>query len=417
MPPSGYTCEPLTRLFGVTVAGGLSSENRVFAALLGERGDRYGALVAVHEESGAEAGIAQQFAMLAETPTVALDTGWRPNFRASRYHLDRAQVMVRFHRRLDRVMAVAEPFDPDVVYSSQQHYDCRAASRVAQSLEAPQIVHLHYTVGPWLRRFVFGRLRTTDHVVAVSDFIRRQAIRHGVPESRVTTIHNTVPTYLPPDAGRTQELRDKLGLSADQYVFGLVGRLAPEKGHLDAIDAFERVLLQRDDVSLVLVGKGHLERKIRARACSSRAAKRIAIAGERSDVPELLSVFDALVHPATQEPFGLSVLEAMAAALPVVAYADGALLELVEDGVSGLLVPHGDVGALAEAMRALRDDAAMGRELGAAAARRVASDFAPADAGAKFGDLVTSLSNGGTVRRPRRQAVGLIRGWRSSSSS
>ena len=229
-------------------------------------------------------------------------------------------------------------------------------------------------------------------MVAVSDFIREQAIRHGVSEGRVTTIHNSVPTYIPPDAGRTQELRHELGLAEDLYVFGLVGRLDPGKGHLDAIAALERVLVHRDDVSLVLLGQGRLERKIRARARSSLASERIVIAGERSDVPELLSVFDALVHPATQEPFGLSVLEAMAAALPVVAYADGGLLELVEDGVSGLLVAHGDVGALARAMLTLRDDAALGRELGAAAARRAASDFAPSDAGARFADLVTSMS-------------------------
>ncbi len=113
--------------------------------------------------------------------------------------------------------------------------------------------------------------------------------------------------------------------------------------------------------------------------------------GQRSDVPELLSVFDALVHPATQDPCPLAVLEAMAAALPVVAYADGGVPELVEAGTSGLLVAHGDVGALADAMLALREDAAMGRELGATAARRVAMNFAPVDAGARFADLVTSI--------------------------
>ena len=109
-------------------------------------------------------------------------------------------------------------------------------------------------------------------------------------------------------------------------------------------------------------------------------------------MPELLSVFDALVHPATQDPCPLAVLEAMAASLPVVAYADGGVPELVASGETGLLVGHGDTACLAEAMLSLRDDVAKGCELGAAGAKRVASDFAPADAGAKFADLVASIT-------------------------
>ena len=139
---------PMTRLFGITVAGGLSSENRVFARLLSERGDRYDALVVVHDESGAEAVIADHFAGLAKTPTVPIDTGWRPNRWTHRGNPGRAPVALRYRRRLDRIIAAADGFEPGAVYSSQQHYDCRAASKVARSLAVPQIVHLHYTVGP-----------------------------------------------------------------------------------------------------------------------------------------------------------------------------------------------------------------------------------------------------------------------------
>jgi glycosyltransferase involved in cell wall biosynthesis len=382
----------VTRLFGITVAGGLSSENRVFARLLSERGDRYDALVVVHEQNGAGAGVADDFAALADSATIPLDTGWRPNPWSRRGNPGRAPVALRYRHRVDRITAAADRFEAGAIYSSQQHYDCLAASKVARSLGAPQIVHLHYTVGPWLRRVVLKQLRTTDRVVAVSNFVRQQAIRHGVPEHRITTIHNPVSAYVAPDAATTRALRGELGLADAQYVFGLVGRFDPGKGHLDAIAAFERVASQRDDVALVLVGSGRIERKIGARARHSPVADRIVTTGQRSDVPELLSVFNALVHPATQDPCPLAVLEAMAAALPVVAYDDGGLPELVESGTSGILVDHGDVGALAEAMLALRDDEAMGCELGAAAAKRVASDFAPADAGASFADLVTSIA-------------------------
>jgi glycosyltransferase involved in cell wall biosynthesis len=382
----------VTSLLGITVTGGLSSENRVFARLLSERADRYRALVVVHDAGGADAGVADQFAELAKSPTVPLDTGWRQNQQAYRGNPFRASVALRYRQRLDRIIAAADRFGPSAVYSSQQHYDCRAASKVARSLAIPQILHLHYNIGPWLRRVVLQQLRTTDRVVAVSDFIRWQAINHGVPEHRVTTIHNTMPTYVRPDLGSTQALRRELGLADDQYVFGLVGRFDPGKGHLDAVAAFEKVARRRDDAVLVLVGTGRIEGKILTRVRSSPVADRIVITGQRSDVPALLSVFDALVHPASQDPCPLAVLEAMAAALPVVAYADGGVPELVEGGTTGLLVGHGEVDALAEAMFALHDDVAMGHKLGTAGARRVASVFSPATAGARFADLVTSIS-------------------------
>ena len=88
----------------------------------------------------------------------------------------------------------------------------------------------------------------------------------------------------------------------------------------------------------------------------------------------------------------MAVLEAMAAGLPVIAYADGGVPELVVSGTTGLLVDPGDVHALAEAMLELRDAESRGCELGKAGARRVASAFAPADAGARFADLVASIS-------------------------
>jgi glycosyltransferase involved in cell wall biosynthesis len=379
----------MTRFFGITVVGGLSSENRVFGRLLAERRDRYESLVAVHDESDSQDSRAEAFGELAHTPIVPVDTGWRPNPRSHRFSPFRAGVVLRFRRRIERVQAVAEPFAPDVVYSSQQHYDCLAASTVARSLDVPQIVHLHYNVGPWLRRSVLEQLRITDRVVAVSDFIRAQAILHGMQEQRVTTIHNTVPAYVPPDPAITEARRAELGLNGS-FVFGVVARLDPGKGHLDAIGAFERVAARDHDVRLAIVGSGRIEGKVRARSRRSPVADRIVVTGQRSDVPDLLSTFDALLHPATEDPCPLAVLEAMAAGLPVVGYADGGLPELVDER-TGILVERGRVADLADAMIAVRCDEERARDLGAAAVERVASDFSPAHAGAQFADLVTSM--------------------------
>jgi glycosyltransferase involved in cell wall biosynthesis len=381
----------VTRLVGVAVVGGLGSENQVFARLLRERGDDYDALVVAHRSDTAPGCEAEQLGELAACPVIALDTGWRPTRWSRRGDPGRVPVAVRYRRRLGRVVAAAAEFEPTVVYSSQQHYDCRAASAIASSLGVPQILHLHYTVGPWLRHSVLERLRTTDRIVTVSDFIREQVLGHGVPEERVTTIRNTVPAYVAPDPAVSARLRRELGVAEGDYVYGMVGRLDPGKGHLDAIAAFEQVAVDHPDAVLVMVGSGRIEERVLERARTSPASSRILATGQRSDVPDLLSVFDALVHPASQDPCPLAVLEAMAAALPVIGYDDGGVPELVDSGRTGLLVEHGRVDSLAAALATLIDDRSLSREYGTAAAGRVATEFAPAGAGERFAGLVTAL--------------------------
>jgi len=114
--------------------------------------------------------------------------------------------------------------------------------------------------------------------------------------------------------------------------------------------------------------------------------------GQRPDVPDLLAVFDVLVHPATADPCPLAVLEAMAAGLPVVAYDNGGLPEMIDHAVTGLLVGHRRRDELADALSALHDEPDIGRELGAAAARRLLVERTPEQAGGRFAEIVTSLA-------------------------
>ena len=386
----------LTRLLGVHIAHGVTSETMVFASLLAERGARYESCVLMHEESGRPADI-ERFAALAHTEIATLDTGWRPNLAGSRLRPGRARVAIQYLSRIDASIAAGVRFNPDVVYSSQQHYDCRTATRSAASLEIPQIIHLHYIIGPWLRRLVVNRLRTADHVVAVSDFIRGQAIDHGVAEDRVTTIHNTICPFQRPDGATVDAFRRQHRIPSDAFVYGMVSRLDPGKGHMDALAAFDRVAADDAGVWLVIAGSGRHDAKIRSAAGLSSAADRIVFLGQRRDVPVILGAFDVFVHPAVADPCPLAVLEAMAAGLPIIGYADGGVPELVQDGESGLLARQGDVVDLTGLFALLRKDADMAVSFGRGAAERVAHHFRPERAGTAFAELVTSI--GATGRR------------------
>lgn len=378
----------VTKLLGVIIANGLSSENRVFATLLGAHDDQYDARVLMHQRTGDTA--ADRFAELSGCTTAGMDTGWRPSPYLRRGNPMRASVAVRYARSMNALTEDARRFAPDVVYSSQQHVDCRAATRIADRIEIPQIIHLHYNVGPWLRRIVLKQLRSADHVVAVSEFIRKQAISHGVAEDRVTTIHNAVAPFPPPDARRTESMRAELGLPTDVFTFGMVSRIDKFKGHLDAIDAFERFAVSHRDARLVIVGSGRIVGQVRARVERSPISDQILLTGFRTDVPDLLPVFDALVHPAIEDPCPLAVLEAMAAGLPVVGYDDGGVSELVIDGLTGALVDRRAIGQLSEAMHARYTDHEGSRRLGSAGRHRLTTWFTPQRAGRQFADIMMS---------------------------
>jgi glycosyltransferase involved in cell wall biosynthesis len=292
------------------------------------------------------------------------------------------------------MVAIAKDFRPDVIYSSQQHWDCLAATYIAKRLDKPQIIHLHYNIGPWLRRQPMNRLLTCDRVVTVSEFIRQDALLHGCTQDQVVTVFNAAPILPPAPAGAREAIRAELGIPVDALVIGNVSRLDPGKGHIDIIDAFDVVADRHRNAWLVIVGGGTIEDDLVEHARSKSMANRIVFTGRRSDVPSLLSAFDIFVHPSYKEPCGLAVMEASLASLPVVAYADGGITEIVEDGVTGLLAATGDVEELASHMAELITNEGCRERLGRAGQSWITSNFQPEKAGSLFADVVTGLAEG-----------------------
>jgi glycosyltransferase involved in cell wall biosynthesis len=380
------------RLFGLQVANGYSSEAAVFARLLGARGNAYEAQVLFHDD-GNSGDDANRFEALARCEVVRFDTGWRRNPGVSRLRPGRLAVAATYVWRVRRVVALARQFAPTVIYSPQQHYDCRAASYISHRLHVPQIIHLHYNVGSWLTRFALNRLRTCEHVIAVSDFTRNEALRHGVAPERITTVRSALEVPPPIDSRAAAAARQSLGIPLDAYVIGMVSRLDPSKGHTDSISAFSAMAAEREDAWLVIVGKGRDEADIHDHAVRSVAARRIVFAGYRSDVPELLGSFNAFLHPSRNEPFGMAILEALAAGLPVVAYDEGGVPEIITSGCDGILVAPGDVRALSEALVSLYEHPALATRLATAARAKVARSFRPEDAARRFADVVGTTSD------------------------
>jgi len=208
--------------------------------------------------------------------------------------------------------------------------------------------------------------------------------------SRHYTIYNAVDapaiTKAVSGADRTA-LRLQLGLGNGPVV-GIVGRLRWEKGQALLFDAFSIVLEQFPDAQLLIVGDGPDRLSLEQRAKSLGIVNSIFWLGQKSpeEVYRLFSIMDIVAVPSVFEGFGLVAAEAMAAGLPVVASNVGGLTEVIEDGITGVLVPPGDCGAMATAITALLDSHGKADQMGKKGLQRVRAHFSVA----KFSQAILS---------------------------
>ena len=186
----------------------------------------------------------------------------------------------------------------------------------------------------------------------------------------------------------------------------VVANLRPEKGHEVLLDAAPGVLTRFPDARFEIVGDGPERERLRARAEAAGLAHAFHFIGHQDDVAARLAASDIFVLPSRSEAFPNSVLEAMAAGLPIVASAVGGILELVDDHRTGLLVPAGDDAALSSAICRLMAEPGLGARLGAAARAEAATRYAFDRMVAAF-ELIylTELTRRGVVRAGEPQLV------------
>lgn len=178
------------------------------------------------------------------------------------------------------------------------------------------------------------------------------------------------------DSTDREHLRESLGLKG-RPVIGVVGRLRSEKGHSVLLNAMTDVIEAIPDVMLLIVGNGPDRELLEKRTELWGIAENVIWMGskEPSEVFELYAVMDVVAVPSLFEGFGLAAAEAMAARRPVVASDVDGLREVVEDGVSGCLVPAGDSRAMAEGLMDLLSNASKAQAMGEAGRKRIEQNF------------------------------------------
>jgi glycosyltransferase involved in cell wall biosynthesis len=312
-----------------------------------------------------------------------------------------AEVMATV-RSVGRIVPVARTVDLVQSSSLWTHLDCAVAGRLARR---PVVLDLHDIVRPGRGRQVLtGAVRLSAAAVAISGAVADCVGPSAAGRVRIMAPAVDLERFRPGPAD--PEVRRRLSSSASDPLVGIVGRIDPEKGVDLLVEAVAALGGAAGRARLVVVGTSGLDSggyRERLEADAGRLlGDRVRFVGRTDDVPATLRALDVLVNASAAEPFGLSVLEAQACGVPVVASRSGGVTDFLTDGENALLVPPGDAGALAGALERVLSNPDL-------AARLAARGRAGAEEGhgiESFADELAGLyrSLAGLSRRRARRA-------------
>ena len=261
-------------------------------------------------------------------------------------------------------------------------YKADLVGRMAAALSRRHLVAvlhgLHTADSPRLRAYDsldFRVLRGFELLIAVSEFERQRALGHRIPPSRVVTIHNAIDVAAYAERARQPADLAELAIPPGAGLVAIIGRLDPLKDHATFLGAAALVARQRPTTRFLVIGDGPLRDRFQALARELGIAASVHFLGYRADCPALIGRADLVALSSIAEPFGYVLIEAMAAARPVVATRAGGAPEVVEDGRTGLLVPSADPAALAAGMLRVLADPGLAAAWGEAGRRRAEQLF------------------------------------------
>lgn len=213
-----------------------------------------------------------------------------------------------------------------------------------------------------------------DAFVAVSEAVRRALVRDGVPEGMTRVVHSGV--MLPePGSGSRGILNRLVGANGSTRIVGSVGSLVGHKGHRYFVEAAAEIAGRRPEVRFVILGEGKLRRDLESRIRNSGLAGKFFLPGFQPTAERLTGALDVFVMPSVMEGLGTSLLDAMAAGVPVVASRAGGIPEVIEDEETGLLAQPGDPVSLAGAIERMLADGSLARRAALKARDKVVRQF------------------------------------------
>jgi len=230
--------------------------------------------------------------------------------------------------------------------------------------------------GSLLGPLLSGIYSSVDRIIVMSDELRQKVLMEGFSGRKVARIPNgvNIELFYPYPDKEKEELR-KSNKLVSKKVLVYSGWLVEGKGLDTLLEAFKLVASENRETYLLLLGKGPLGDRLKDKAGSLGISDNVCFKGNVPNVHEYLNSADIFVFPSFREGMPNSLLEAMACGLPVIASKIGGVVDVVEDGKSGILFEPGDVSGLASAMVRLLNDNELRLKLGAEARKRIVDSF------------------------------------------
>jgi glycosyltransferase involved in cell wall biosynthesis len=225
--------------------------------------------------------------------------------------------------------------------------------------------------------------KRVDRIFAISSYIMQSVLETcPLDKEKVTLLHDAIPLEtFNKNKFDKNAVHKELNIPEGGIIAGMVGRMTPGKGHEDLIEAAKMVIQRTNKQIYFLItgsasfGEEAYEKKIRKLAEDPLIADRMIFTGFRQDVASVMEAMDFLVFPSHLESFGLTILEAMAMELPVIASSNAGIPDIIDDGITGILIPPKNPEALSEAIMKLAGDPDLRLKLGTAARKCVEEKF------------------------------------------
>jgi glycosyltransferase involved in cell wall biosynthesis len=310
-------------------------------------------------------------------------------FNVKRYHRFSPSIIVRLYQLMKKRH----------IHVVRTHkYRASLYGRIAGWLaHVPVIVtsvHGNYRKDVRVERRIANRIlsRITDKIVAVSESIKQDITRYDkIDPFKILVVHNGVDTSKFVPHGTFHNIRKEFSIADRDALLGFIGRLVPAKGLEYLINAVSLCRKERNNIKLLIVGRGSLLDRLLDKSREHGIHGSIIFTGERRDIPDILSCIDIFVMPSLAEGLPNSLIEAMAMGKPIIATTAGGIPEVIEHGMNGLLVPPRDTDSLATAIKMLLDDTQLAEKIGKRARIFVENNLSIQATAKKWESLYTSL--------------------------
>jgi len=291
-------------------------------------------------------------------------------------------------RGIRAVWRACRRFNPDwIVGSFSKEYWPLAILARLLGVKLAIFKHMDFAMRPATNYFI---PRLADRFIVISNFMSARFIARGIPRERIRVLHNPLNLdYFKPDPALRKTTRQSLGYADDDIVLGFIGALHPDKGILHLAEAANQAMTQLPKLKALWVGEGPAADELEARIGSGGFAPRHVSHKWTADVRPYYAAMDMLAIPSVEsETFGRVSIEAQASGIPVLCSDIGGIPETLSPGVTGLLLPPGDIPAWRNAIVSLANDGNLRLRMAQQGREWVAQQFSAQVIGHQFAELL-----------------------------